>query len=98
MTRWRRGVPALVALLALAAFAAAPAEAKLKRHPHAPPVHPRAHAYNAAPSSSFPVYVDHGVDRNPHGDDLYFNDTKNPGAYLSPNFIVGPGLFQPYSY
>ena len=37
---------------------------------------------------SFPTYVDRGVDRNPGGDDLYFNDTKNP------NYIVGPAWFQ----
>jgi hypothetical protein len=82
MTLLRRGVPALVAVLGLAAFAAAPAEAKVKRrHPaqtrHAPP-----------PPAKFPVYVDKGSDRNPGGDDLYFNDTKQP------SYLVGPGLFQ----
>jgi hypothetical protein len=80
MMRLRRGVPTLAALVGLAAFAAAPAEAKLKRH----------HAEHAAvrPATKFPVYVDQGSDRNPGGDNLYFTDTKQP------NYIVGPAWFQ----
>ncbi len=82
MMRLRRGVPALVALVGLAAFAAAPADAKTKRH-H--PVYPQKALPAAEP---FPIYVDHGSDRNPGGDNLYFTDTKNP------NYIVGPAWFQ----
>jgi len=39
-------------------------------------------------NSTFPVYVDRGVDRNPGGDNLYFSDTKRP------SYIVGPAWFQ----
>jgi hypothetical protein len=81
MMRLRRGVPALVALLGLAAFAAAPAGAKTK--------HPILHVHRALPAAApFPVYVDHGSDRNPGGDNLYFTDTKDP------HYIVGPAWFQ----
>lgn len=80
MTRLRRGFPALVALLGLAAFAGAPADAKIKRH--------RAYHARVAPAQEFPVYVDHGSDRNPGGDNLYFTDTKDP------HYIIGPAWFQ----
>jgi hypothetical protein len=85
MTLLRRGVPALVAVLGLAAFAAAPAAAKDNKVKRRPPAHSR---LAPAPASKFPVYVDRGSDRNPGGDDLYFNDTKEPG------YLVGPGFFQ----
>jgi hypothetical protein len=85
MTRLRRGVPAVVAFLALAAFAAAPAAATTVKHRHV--VH-AAHVRALPRSEAFPVYVDHGSDRNPGGDDLYFNDTKVP------HYIVGPAWFQ----
>jgi hypothetical protein len=84
MTRLRRGVPAVVAFVALAAFSAAPAAAKVK---HRHPLHAE-HARALPRSEPFPVYVDQGSDRNPGGDDLYFNDTKVP------HYIVGPAWFQ----
>jgi peptidoglycan/LPS O-acetylase OafA/YrhL len=82
MTRLRRGVPALFAILGLAAFAAAPAVAKTKHH-HV------VHSHAVAPQQpNFPVYESQGVDRNPGGDNLYFTDTKQP------DYLVGPGWFQ----
>ena len=82
MTRSRPGLCAFVAILGLAAFAAAPADAKVK---------PR-HMMRTRPAASrpvnFPNYVDRGVDRNPGGDNLYFSDTKVP------HYIVGPAWFQ----
>jgi hypothetical protein len=84
MTRLRQGVPCLFALIGLAAFAAAPAAAKVKRHHVVHPMHVRA----VPRTEAFPVYVDQGSDRNPGGDDLYFNDTKTP------HYIVGPAWFQ----
>ena len=86
MTRSSRGIPAIIAVLGLAAFAAAPAQAKVKRH-HGQEHYARAHPSAQRPAN-FPVYVDHGSDRNPGGDNLYFSDTK------SPNYIVGPAWFQ----
>lgn len=73
-----RSGPALaIALVGLAAFAS-PVDAKTKHRP--------ASAYPApAARSNFPVYVSRGVDRNPGGDNLYFQDTKRP------SYIVGPG-------
>lgn len=86
MTRSSRGIPAILALLGLAAFAAAPAEAKVKRH-HMTPRVAQARPRLQRPSE-FPVYVGTGVDRNPGGDNLYFSDTKEP------HYIVGPAWFQ----
>jgi hypothetical protein len=82
MTRSSRALPAIIALLGLAAFAGSPAEAKVKRHHvvRAPGVVHR--------EPTFPNYVSNGVDRNPGGDNLYFSDTK------SPHYIVGPAWFQ----
>jgi hypothetical protein len=80
MTRSHRLIPGFVAVIGLVAFAAAPAQAKVK-HRHAPQAH-------AARPANFPVYVDRGSDRNPGGDNLYFSDTK------SPHYIVGPAWFQ----
>jgi hypothetical protein len=82
MTRLRQGVCALVACLGLAAFVAAPADAKV-RHRHPLGVRPA-----ASRPVAFPNYVDRGSDRNPGGDDLYFSDTKYP------HYIVGPAWFQ----
>ncbi len=84
MTRLRRGVCAFVAILGFAAFAA-PAAAEVKRH------HLR-HAYHAPRAAQFPVYVDHGSDRNPGGDNLYFTDTRTP------DYIVGPAWFQRWDF
>ena len=86
MSRSRRVVPGFIALLGLAAFAAAPAVAKVKPHHH--PAHVVAHRPPVARTTDFPVYVDQGSDHNPGGDNLYFTDTKNP------NYLVGPGWFQ----
>ncbi len=84
MSRPPRVVPGIIALLGLATLAATPASAKVK-HRH---VGIR-HLHEAVrPMPAFPVYVDHGSDYNPGGDNLYFSDTK------SPNYIVGPGYFQ----
>jgi len=82
MTWSRRFSPGFVVLLGVAAFAAAPAQAKLK-HRHAPQAHARVQR-----PANFPVYVDRGSDRNPGGDNLYFSDTKRP------NYVVGPAWFQ----
>ena len=78
----RRVLPGIAALIGLAAFAAAPAQAKMK---HRHPLQGRTHV---ARPSNFPVYVDRGSDRNPGGDNLYFTDTKKP------NYVVGPAWFQ----
>jgi hypothetical protein len=88
MTRLPRGVPALVAVLSLTAFAAGPAEAKVKRHHMASKRHVATSAYN------FPNYVDRGSDRNPGGDNLYFTDTKSPGDFVTGPTLIGPGWFQ----
>jgi hypothetical protein len=88
MTLLRRGVFALVAVLGLAAFAAAPAAAKDNKDSKAKRRAPAHSRLAPAPASKFPVYVDKGSDRNPGGDNLYFNDTKEPG------YLVGPGFFQ----
>ena len=82
MTRSRASVTALAAVLGLVAFTGAQAATKAK-HKHI--------AREAAPLSRpvpFPVYVDHGSDRNPGGDNLYFSDTRQP------DYIVGPAWFQ----
>ena len=83
MTRSRRRVTGLIALLGLAAFAAN-AHAVVK---HRHPAHGRS-APAASRAPNFPAYVDRGSDRNPGGDNLYFSDTKTP------NYIVGPAWFQ----
>jgi hypothetical protein len=83
MTRLRRGIPAFVALLGLAAFAAAPADAATSKKYHPKPKHS---ARSTPPN--FPVYESKGVDRNPGGDNLYFSDTRRP------HYLVGPGYFQ----
>jgi len=83
MKRLRGGMPAVAALLAVSVFAASGADAT--------PRHRRHHGYNeplARRPVNFPTYVDHGSDRNPGGDNLYFTDTKDP------HYIVGPGWFQ----
>ena len=83
MSRSRRVLPGIIALLGLFALAAGPVDAKVKHR------HPPIHGYQAAhPAPAFPVYIDRGSDHNPGGDNLYFSDTK------SPNYIVGPGYFQ----
>lgn len=84
MSRLRQGVP-IVAFVAFAALAAAPAAATTVKHRHVS--HPE-HVRTAPRPEAFPVYVDRGSDRNPGGDDLYFNDTKVP------HYIVGPAWFQ----
>jgi len=75
LSRWR-----VLALVALASVALAPAQAKTKPHAH--------HAQPAAVAKPFPVYIDRGSERNPGGDNAYFTDTKQP------NYIVGPAWFQ----
>jgi len=81
MSRSRRGLALFTAICGLAAFApVADAATKAKRH------HPAAQYPHAAASREFPAYVSRGVDRNPGGDNLYFQDTKRP------NYIVGPGF------
>ncbi len=84
MTRLRRRVSVLVALLGLAALASAPAEAK-RRHKHP------AHAPQVA-RSNVPNYVSKGVDRDPGGDNRYFSDTKDP------DYLIGPGIFQRWPF
>jgi hypothetical protein len=80
MTRSRRGLALIVALLGVAAFASV-AEAK-KRHRAGPRDEPRAVA-----SRNYPIYESRGVDRNPGGDNLYFQDTKRPDYILGPGFM-----------
>jgi hypothetical protein len=82
MTRTRRGLALIVALLGFAAFAS---DCKARRH-HVTPL--RRHEATTATSRDFPVYVGTGIDRNPGGDNLYFSDTKRP------SYIVGPAWFQ----
>ena len=74
-----RSASRAAAVIGLVALVIAPAQAKIKRH------HPHPHAPVAA---NFPIYVDHGVDRNPGGDNSYFTDTKQP------SYVVGPAWFQ----
>lgn len=86
MKRLSRGLPTALALITLAAIAVAPAQARAKvKHHHglAPKYAPADRRYE-----NFPVYEDHGSDRNPGGDNLYFTDTKNP------HYVVGPAWFQ----
>ena len=83
MKRLRGDMPAAAALLAVAVFAASGAEAKPRHKYHHGYVEPMARRPVA-----FPTYVDHGSDRNPGGDNLYFTDTKDP------KYLVGPGWFQ----
>lgn len=90
MTRLPRGVPAFVALMGIAAFAAGPADAKVKRY-HATPKRHVAHAPRSP--YDFPMYVDRGSDRNPGGDNLYYSDTKDPAFFNGPD-LVGPAYFQ----
>jgi hypothetical protein len=90
MTRLRRRVSVLVALLGLAALASAPAEAK-QRHKHTAHAPQAAHAPRVA-RSNVPNYVSKGVDRNPGGDNRYFSDTKDP------DYLVGPGIFQRWPF
>ncbi|MDE3174908.1 MAG: hypothetical protein KGM15_02220 [Pseudomonadota bacterium] len=85
MSPSRRVVSGIVAVLGLAAFAAAPAQAKPK---HRHPTHGHAIHAQAPRPANFPVFVDHGSDYNPGGDNLYFSDTKRP------HYIVGPAWFQ----
>ncbi|HXT06912.1 MAG TPA: hypothetical protein VN715_08255 [Roseiarcus sp.] len=87
MTRLPRGVPAIVALAGLAAFAVGPADAKVKRHHATPKHHVVRSPYN------FPNYVSRGVDRNPGGDNLYYTDTKAPAYFFGPT-LLGPAYFQ----
>ena len=85
MKRLRGGVPAVAALLAVAAFAGSGADAKPRTKHH------HGHAYLEPVTRrpvDFPTYVDHGSDRNPGGDNLYFTDTKDP------HYVVGPAWFQ----
>ena len=84
MLRSRRGLALITALFGLAAFApCADAYTYTKAKPH----HAAKAQYpHAVTSRDFPVYVSRGVDRNPGGDNLYFQDTKRPG------YIVGPGF------
>lgn len=85
MMRLRGALRAAVALLAVAAFTASGADARQRaKHRHGP-AHYEPSAHRAV---NFPTYVDHGADRNPGGDNLYFTDTKDP------HYIVGPAWFQ----
>jgi hypothetical protein len=79
MLRSRQGLSLTVALIGLAAFATSADAAKTKRY------HP-ARTPHATTSRDFPIYVSRGVDRNPGGDNLYFQDTKRP------SYLVGPGF------
>ena len=85
MMRLHGGLPAAAALIAIALAGAGPAAAKVKMKHH----HMTARAQPTAHRPvDFPVYVDHGSDRNPGGDNLYFTDTKDP------HYVVGPAWFQ----
>ena len=85
MKRLRGGAPVAATLIAVAVFATAGADAKPKaKHRHGPSYLEPA----ARRPADFPTYIDHGADRNPGGDNLYFTDTKNP------HYVIGPAWFQ----
>ena len=87
MKRLRGSVPTAVALLTVAVFAASGADAKPRHRHHHGYVEPVARR-----PVEFPTYVDHGSDRNPGMDNLYFTDTKNP------TYELGPTIFQKYEF
>jgi hypothetical protein len=85
MQRFRGGLSAATVLVLVAAVSSTGAQAKIKhRHAHGY-VGPVAHR-----PVDFPVYIDHGSDRNPGTDNLYFTDTRNP------SYELGPTIFQKY--
>ena len=85
MMRLRGSVPVAAMVLAVAAIAATGADAKSRhKHPHA------AEAPVAHRGIDFPTYVDHGSDRNPGMENLYFTDTRTP------SYELGPTIFQKY--
>ena len=98
MTRLPRGVPALVALLGFAAFAAGPANAKVMRQKVVTRHHATRHGVTLkrhAPVSAynFPKYIDRGTDYNPGGDNQYFSNTRSPSVFNGPT-LTGPAYFQ----